>query len=111
MAKTNTSVENNSCDGYGCGDEVKMTCKHGSLKHHILKKIIWIFIVIVAFCFGVQFGELRGMMKIYSHKGAMMQWDGGARGAENNYYKVGAPDASNTTKETLPAVKETTPKQ
>jgi hypothetical protein len=46
----------------GCGQH---GCTMGHHKHKMFKKLFMLAIILIAFCFGVQFGELKGELRAY----------------------------------------------
>jgi hypothetical protein len=92
---------NNVCNGGDCG---KCGCNHGDMHHgccgwkkcRMIKKIIWIVIVIIAFCLGTQLGELKAMARYNNFGGRGMMW--GYNGVPNIL--------KDTTQGTIPTPKQ-----
>ncbi len=59
-----------------------------------MKYLIWLIIIVIVFCLGAQFGELKSETRGYhNYRGGMMNWD----------YKVVKPLVNNETPATPPA--------
>ena len=67
--------DDKSCEGCHNCHSMMHGCHHWK-KCHIIRKIIMIVVVILAFCFGVQWGEMRsGLRGDYRfERGGMMNW-------------------------------------
>lgn len=67
-------MENNKTNTCGCDCNGCTWVHDGHNKHWFLKKIFWVFILVVVFCFGTLYGEIKN----YSHgRGGygMMNWE------------------------------------
>jgi len=48
------------CEGKGKCDHGMSNCCHNWKKCHMMRRIIMIIVIIIAFCLGTQWGEMRG---------------------------------------------------
>ena len=76
--KNNCCEDKSNCCGHCMHGMHSMHgwCKHFGGKCHIIRKIIWIFLIIIAFCIGAQWGEMHsGIRGDYRfERGGMMDW-------------------------------------
>ena len=57
------NTKEGTCEsGCGCGQH---SCGMGHHKHKMFKKIFMLVIILIAFCFGMQLGELKGELRAY----------------------------------------------
>lgn len=100
-------IETNNEQKNECGGYEQHSC-HGKHKH-MTKLITKIAIGLLIFWFGVQFGEMKGMLKSqfggykYRHGGVMPMMYGGGYG--NGYWQEEIPVDSGASAEKAPAVK------
>jgi hypothetical protein len=105
---------NNVCNGGNCCKEGG--CDHGNMmghgccgwkRCHMIKKIICVVIVIIAFCLGTQLGELKSMARYGGMGRGMLSW-----GCDNGsgWKSVKVDDSSAASKNTTQGT-ATTPKQ
>lgn len=85
-----------------------MNCCHNWKKCHMMKRIITIIIIVVAFCLGTQWGEMkgerRGEDRFYGR--GMMNWN---YENPNNRIQQGSGTVTVQVKEDTATVKTTTP--
>lgn len=64
------------CDNKGKCDHSIGNCCHNWKKCHMMRKIIMLIIIIIAFCLGTQWGEMRGEYRGGDRleRGSMMNW-------------------------------------
>jgi hypothetical protein len=109
-------MENNCCENKEkmcCGGKEtcvdgKGMCCHNWKKCHMMKKILVIIIIIIAFCLGMQFGQLKYEMRGYhSEKGCMMNWGYKNVKSENYQMKQYTPEVKPELKADIkPEVKQ-----
>lgn len=98
------------CEGKEKCEHAMANCCHNWKKCHMMKKIVWIVVIIVVFCLGSQWGEMKSESRggRFDREG-MMNWGG------NRFYKDDLKQATGevTVKVSdLPAAPAvTTPKQ
>ena len=94
-------MENNCCENKEkmcCGGKEtcvdgKGMCCHNWKKCHMIKKILVIIIIIIAFCIGTQFGELKCEKRGFDgYRGGMMNWDYKNVKREDSQVKIPAPE-------------------
>jgi hypothetical protein len=75
-------MENNCCENKGKENccENKNNCENmnygscGYKKCHMIKRLLIIIIVVIAFCMGTQWGEMRAYTHGSGYGGGMMNW-------------------------------------
>ena len=74
------------CEGKGKCDHGMSNCCHNWRKCHMMRKIIMIIVIIIAFCLGTQWGEMRGEFKGGNRfeKGGVMNWNYGSSNIDQN---------------------------
>ncbi len=103
-------MENKCCEaGKACCEEKsKENCCHkggccGMRKCHMLKMLLVLVLIVVIFCLGVQWGEMRSLSHGYRfERGGMMNWgygqlDGIQKGFGSVTVDVSKPDTPTTT--------------
>ena len=93
------------CKGCGCCHSMHGCCGygHGFGRHHrIAKKIIFIILLVAAFCFGTAWGEMHSYVRSGRYYGngygMMMGWDDfGGRGFNGLNIQQGTPATNNQT--------------
>jgi hypothetical protein len=60
------------CEGKGKCDHGMGNCCHNWKKCHMMRRIIMIIAIIIAFCLGTQWGEMKGEYR--GGRGGMMNW-------------------------------------
>ncbi|MCX6754009.1 MAG: hypothetical protein NTV03_03075, partial [Candidatus Nomurabacteria bacterium] len=65
-----------SCEGKGKCDHGMGNCCHNWKKCHMMRRIIMIIAIIIAFCLGTQWGEMKGEFRNGNRfeRGGMMNW-------------------------------------
>ena len=98
--------ENGSCcEGMMCDKEVESKGCCGWKKCCMIKKLIWVVLIIIAFMIGAEFGEIKSSLRHSSNYGyKMMNWGGEKSSYKNNEESVKTPQA--TTKDVAPEVKQ-----
>ena len=99
-----------------CCSHWSMPCGHHFKKCHVLKKIVMIFIIILAFCLGVQLGEFKSEVRGFHYqnygRGGMMDWSDRGRSGKDGFFQSGNTTTGEVrvevTKPTTPVA--TTPK-
>ncbi len=87
----NKKMENSTCENKDkaccenkdkscCGNCMTSHC-HNWRKCHLVKRIILICFIILAFCIGSEWGEMKGEFRgsRYENRGGMMDWGGYGR--------------------------------
>jgi len=75
-------------DGVACGHGMAHCC-HNWKKCHMIKRIIMIVVIIVAFCLGSQWGEMKGEYRNNRfERGGMMNWGYGQFEGKGNNFKA-----------------------
>jgi len=74
--KNNCCEETKGCSHCMCGCSNMHGCFHHWNKKHLVRRIIFIFLIIAAFCFGTQYGMMRSWDRgdYRFERGSMMGW-------------------------------------
>jgi len=99
----NEAKKGGCCEGKGNCEHAMANCCHHMKKCHMMRKIIWIVIIILAFSFGSEWGEMKGQLRGNDgrfERGGMMNW------GQNKFYNndIKGTSDSVTVKVAEPAV-------
>ncbi len=114
----NVEKKDNCCEGKdkACCENKGAACEHGSMsncchnwkKCHMIKRIMLIVVIIIAFCLGSQWGEFKSEVRGFHYqRGGMMYGENYGNKFEQGNRVVGEVkvEVANPATPTVPAVK------